>query len=185
MRTGNHIGLRDNGMFYTICDRDGMEVSISGDGYRPTLNSYMYGDAKAIAVIARLAGNTQQAERFETKAATLKQLIQDKLWDQQDQFFKNFSFGERKPGEAAKTYNLKGVKELAGLIPWYFNLPDPGYEGWKELMDPKGFFAPYGPTFAEQPIRDLKFPMRGLSVSGTGQVGRWPPAVFLPYRATC
>jgi hypothetical protein len=150
MWNGNHLGLRDNGMFYTICDRDGMEVSLSGDGYRPTLNSYMYGDAKAIARIARLAGNTQQAERFEKKAATLKKLIQDKLWDQQDQFFKTLAVG-RKPGEAAKTYNLKGVKELAGLIPWYFNLPDPGYEaGWKELMDPKGFFAPYGPTFAEQ-----------------------------------
>jgi len=174
MWTGNHLGLRDNGMFYTICDRDGMEVSLSGSGYRPTLNSYMYGDAKAIARIARLAGNTQQAERFENKAATLKKLIQDKLWDQQDQFFKTLA-GERKPGEAAKTYNLKDVKELAGLIPWYFNLPDPGYEaGWKELMDPKGFFAPYGPTFAEQRHPGFKISYERAECQWNGP--SWPMA---------
>ena len=174
MWNGNHLGLRDNGMFYTICDRDGMEVSLSGNGYRPTLNSYMYGDAKAIARIARLAGNTQQAERFEKKAATLKKLIQDKLWDKQDQFFKTLAVG-RKPGEAAKTYNLKGVKELAGLIPWYFNLPDPGYEvGWKELMDPKGFFAPYGPTFAEQRHPGFKISYERAECQWNGP--SWPMA---------
>lgn len=174
MWNGNHLGLRDNGMFYTICDRDGMEVSLSGNGYRPTLNSYMYGDAKAIARIARLAGNTQQAERFEKKAATLKKLIQDKLWDKQDQFFKTLS-GERKPGEAAKTYNLKDVKELTGLIPWYFNLPDPGYEaGWKELMDPKGFFAPYGPTFAEQRHPGFKISYERAECQWNGP--SWPMA---------
>ena len=36
-------------------------------------------------------------------------------------------------------------------MPWYFNLPDPGHEiAWKQLMDPDGFFAPYGPTTAER-----------------------------------
>ncbi|MHC4498532.1 MAG: MGH1-like glycoside hydrolase domain-containing protein, partial [Planctomycetota bacterium] len=33
----------------------------------------------------------------------------------------------------------------------YFNLPDGGHEeAWKQLMDPGGFFAPFGPTTAEQ-----------------------------------
>ena len=144
-----HLGQRKNGLFYTICDRDGMEVSISGNGYRPTLNSYMYGDAQAIARIARLAGNTAQAERFEKKAATLKELIQEKLWDGNAQFFKVLPGENLKRG--ATKHPLRDVKELIGLIPWYFNLPDPGFEaGWKELMDPKGFYAPYGPAFAEQ-----------------------------------
>ena len=54
----HHIGLRENGLFYTIDDRDGGEVSIGGHGYRPTLNSFMYGDAKAIAAIAHMAGSS-------------------------------------------------------------------------------------------------------------------------------
>ena len=41
-----------NGLFWSIDTRDAMEKSISGDGYRPTLNSYMYGDARAIADIS-------------------------------------------------------------------------------------------------------------------------------------
>jgi hypothetical protein len=138
-----HIGQRDNGMFYTLDDRDGGEVSIGGDGFRPTLNSFMYGDAKAIANISRMAGDGDQAERFEDKASAIKQLVQEKLWDKDAQFFKVLPVGQ--------DAKLKDVKELYGYTPWYFNLPDPGYEaGWKELMDPKGFYAPYGPTFAEQ-----------------------------------
>jgi hypothetical protein len=38
------------------------------------------------------------------------------------------------------------TREAIGFVPWYFNLPDGGYEiAWKHLMDPKGFFAPFGP----------------------------------------
>lgn len=77
----HHIGQRKNGLFYTIDDRDGGEVSIGGHGFRPTLNSFMYGDAKAIAAISRMAGHTEQAKRFESKADHIKQLVQEKLWD--------------------------------------------------------------------------------------------------------
>lgn len=140
---GSHrIGRHENGMFYTIDDRDGGEQSIGGHGYRPTLNSFMYGDARAIAAISRMAGDAPQAEQFEKKAATIKQLVQEKLWDEEAEFFKIL------PKEGAA---LVDVRELYGYTPWYFNLPDPGFEaGWRELMDPEGFHAPYGPTFAEQ-----------------------------------
>jgi len=53
---GHHFGGHANGLFYTIDDRDGGEDSIGMHGYRPTLNSYMYGDAKAIAAIAAMVG---------------------------------------------------------------------------------------------------------------------------------
>jgi hypothetical protein len=89
-----------------------------------------------------MAGQEDQAKRYEQKAATIKQLVQDKLWDKQVQFFKVL------PEEGKQ---LADVRELYGYTPWYFNLPDPGYEaGWTELMNPHGFYAPYGPTFAEQ-----------------------------------
>ncbi len=36
-------------------------------------------------------------------------------------------------------------------MPWYFNLPDPGHEAaWDQIMDPAGFYAPFGPTTAER-----------------------------------
>lgn len=163
---GNHIGQRTNGLFYIIDDRDGGEMSIGGHGFRPTLNSFMYGDAKAITAISRMAGKLEQAKLFEEKAARIKQLVQEKLWDKDTQFFKVL------PDQGKK---LRDVRELYGYTPWYFNLPDPGYEaGWKELMDPEGFYAPYGPTFAEQRHRDFKISYQGHECQWNGP--SWPLA---------
>ena len=66
-----------NGLFWQVDDRDGMEVSIGGSdeiGYRATINSYMYGDALAIAEIAERAGQDDVADRFRAKAAEIKRL---------------------------------------------------------------------------------------------------------------
>lgn len=132
-----------NGLFWQIDDRDGMEVSIGGSGYRATINSYMYGDALAIAEIAGWAGKKDLAKEYAAKAAKIKQLVESKLWDEQAGFYKVLPRGE--------VHTLADVRELHGYVPWYFNLPGPGREiAWKQLIDPKGFQAPYGPTTAER-----------------------------------
>ncbi len=129
-----------NGLFWQTDDRDGMEMSISGNGYRPTINSYMYGDAVAIANIADLTGKPGIARQFRAKAARLKQLVQEKLWNPDAQFFEVLK-QDGKPANA---------RELLGYTPWYFNLPDDNTIAWKQLTDPHGFYAPFGPTTAEQ-----------------------------------
>ena len=132
-----------NGLYWQTDDRDGMEVSIGGDGYRPTINSYQFGDAMAIARIADLAGKADVAGEFRAKAAAIKKLVQEKLWDPDAQFFKVLP-----RGPDAK---LADVRELHGYTPWYFNLPDPQFAvAWKQVIDPHGFFAPLGLTTAEQ-----------------------------------
>ena len=126
----------------------------------------MYGDAKAVAAISRMAGNAEQTDRFEEKAAKIKQLVQEKLWDEEAQFFKILAT-EGKP--------LREVRELYGYTPWYFNLPDSGYEaGWKDLMDPKGFYAPCGPTFAEQRHPKFQLSYEGHECQWNGP--SWPLA---------
>ncbi len=154
--------LDKNGLFWQIDDRDGMEVSIGGSGYRATINSYMYGDALAIANIATMAGKTDVATTYREKAARIKQLAQEKLWDGSAQFFKVMSRG--KDGtEGAKA----DVREEHGLTPWYFNLPDADKSAaWGQVEDPKGFHAPFGPTTAEQ--RHPKF-----AVSYEGHECQW------------
>ncbi|WP_199221087.1 MGH1-like glycoside hydrolase domain-containing protein [Coraliomargarita sinensis] len=152
--------LGELGLFYQIDDRDGMEVSIGGSGYRATINSYMYGDAKAIARIARLAGRAGLEEKFEAKAAKIKSLLLSRLWDPKDKFFKVLD---------KTTLEKADVREQHGYTPWYFNLPEPGegYESaWKQLVDPGGFHAPYGPTTAEQ-----RHP--GFSISYEGHECQW------------
>jgi len=158
--------LEPDGLFWQIDDRDGMEVSIGGSGHRgqgkrATINSYMFGDALAIAAIAGRAGNEGVAKEDRGKAARIKRLVLERLWDDKAKFFKVLPRGD----EAA----LVDVRELHGFTPWYFNLPDEGkgFEvAWKQLMDPKGFHAAYGPTVAEQ--RHPKF-----VVSYTGHECQW------------
>jgi predicted GH43/DUF377 family glycosyl hydrolase len=134
-----------NGLFWQIDDRDGMEYSIGGSGCRPTINSYQYGDALAIAHIAEWAGKPDIASDFQARAATIKSLVQTRLWDPQAQFFKTLPRGNGK--------TLAAVREEVGFIPWYFDLPDSGggfESAWSQLTDPQGFAAPFGPLTAER-----------------------------------
>lgn len=148
-----------NGLFWQIDDRDGMEVSVGGSGYRATINSYMFGDALAIGRIADLAERKDLAERFRGEAARLKELVQKKLWDEEAEFFKVLPRGTNA--------SLADARELHGFTPWYFNLPDARFAGaWKQLMTPEGFFAPFGPTTTEQ-----RHP--GFKVAYTGHECQW------------
>jgi len=158
--------LDPDGLFWQIDDRDGMEVSVGGKGHggrgkRPTINSYMFGDARAIADIAERAGQAGLAATYREKADRIKRLVLDKLWDDEADFFKVLPRDE--------DARWVDVRELHGFTPWYFNLPDPGkgYEAaWKQLMDPEGFHAPYGPTTAEQ-----RHP--GFAISYEGHECQW------------
>jgi hypothetical protein len=161
--------LGTNGLFWQIDDRDGMEMPIGDNsgqrGYRPTINSYMFADARAIANIADLLGRNGVAAEFRAKAAKLKQLVQEKLWDKDAQFFK---FLPDRPNA-----RLSIGRELIGYTPWYANLPDAGFEAaWKQLMDTNGFFAPYGPTTAERRSPQFKLAYQGHECQWNGP--SWP-----------
>ncbi len=153
-------GHRDaNGLFWQSDDRDGMEMSLGGDGCRPTLNSYMYGDALAIAHIATLSGQKEVARDFLSKAADIKRLVQEKLWNPEAQFFQVLPRGQNA--------RLREVREESGYTPWYFDLPDSDQAAaWSQIMDGNGFRAPFGPTTAEQ-----RSP--GFSISYQGHECQW------------
>ena len=139
-----------NGLFWQIDDRDGMEDSIGGSGYRPTINSYMYGDAVAISRIAALSGDKALSEQYATKAEKLRPLMEDRLWDPDAEFY------ETVPRESGATW--VGVREEIGYVPWYFDLPHADHVvAWKQLTDPQGFLAKYGPTTAERRSPRFRF----------------------------
>ncbi len=156
--------MNSDGSFWQFDVRDAMEESISGSrtdrNLRPTLNSYMYGNAVAMAKIAELLGQSTDEAIYETKAAGLKRLLQERLWDKHARFFKvRFS----KPGQPDDD-TLADVREELGFIPWYFDLPDKdrGYDdAWAQLRDPQGFSAPFGITTAERRHPRFRFQMVG------------------------
>jgi hypothetical protein len=132
-----------NGLFWQIDDRDGMEDTISGNGYRPTLNSYMYGDAMAISRIASMAGKPADAAQYSDEAGKLRSKIESRLWNPQDEFYETVA--RQAPS------GWSNVRELVGYIPWYFDMPSVKHDvAWKFLFAPEGFVGNYGPTTAER-----------------------------------
>jgi hypothetical protein len=134
-----------NGLFWQFDVRDGMEEQISGGrnvkNARPTINSYMFGNARALSKIAGMTGDKAASALFQAKADTLKKLIKEKLWNPESQFFETV----KENGSFAK------VREEIGFIPWYFDLPEKKHEqAWAQVKSEQGFLAPYGLTTAER-----------------------------------
>jgi hypothetical protein len=154
-----------NGLFWSIDTRDAMEKSISGDGYRPTLNSYMYADARAIANIAAESGDIATAAAFNAKADTLHVLIETRLWNPKDQFYEVVSPAadsgirrQKKFVDPGTMMQFSGVREQIGYIPWQFDIPAASHAvAWRQLFDPRGFDGKYGATTAERRSPRFRF----------------------------
>lgn len=158
-----------NGLFWQNDVKDGMEESVSGSrkdqNQRPTINSYMYGNAVALNKIARLMGDETMALKYQDKSARIKSLVQDSLWNTTESFF--------------ETRKAKGgssnVREAIGFTPWDFNLPDDKAvyaKAWDQLLDTAGFKAPWGLTTAER--REPTFRTRGTGHSCEWDGALWP-----------
>ena len=160
-----------NGLYWQFDVRDAMEETISGGrkekNARPSINSYMYGNALGIANIARLAGKDTLANEYDQRAAKIKTLVENNLWDADHQFFEVY-----KPTADGGAQSAK-VREAIGFLPWYFNLPSDNATfaaAWLQAADGKGFSAPYGQTTAER--RHPQF-----RTHGTGKC-EWDGAVW-------
>ncbi len=156
----------DDGMEFNIASRQTKNIFNGAPSYRPSFNAYMWADAQGIARIADLAKDKDTAQKFRAKAEALKAKMQDWLWDSKREFFlirfKNDEECDPKnwPGQKIKANTLiyedgpfagsAEGRELIGYVPWQFNMLDAGRgfeNAWKFLMDPKYFYAPFGPSF--------------------------------------
>ncbi|WP_075559665.1 MGH1-like glycoside hydrolase domain-containing protein [Parabacteroides timonensis] len=156
--------IPETGLFWQTDNRDGMEISIGGNGFRATINSYMAAEA---AILSRIAEwkNDPQAKTLKEEAEKLKNNLFKKLWDQDAEFLKVL------PQET--NARLQNVRELHGYTPWAFDLADPEYAvAWKYLMDTRYFLAPYGPTTAEQCHPEFKVVYEGHECQWNGP--SWP-----------
>ena len=165
---------------------DGMEYAIGGNGIRPTVNSCMYAHARSLAIMAKMKGDIALANQYNREAEVIAAKMLEMLWDDQAKFFKVMRYNDIPEkdlaksllvSEASKTPDRKlvYVRELHGYIPWYYSIPHKGkgYEqAWEQLMDPEGFYAPYGPTSAEQRSPDFAISYEGHECKWNGP--SWP-----------
>lgn len=177
-------------LYHQYDDRDGMELTVSGrklnngteifgiESVRPTINSYMYADAKAISKISYMNNDIENGEKYEMKANEIKNETQRALWNEELNFFTVL------PKNYDKTAKPLDVRELIGFVPWYFNLPDdePKYAAaWNKIMDTTGFYAPVGLTVTEQSDPYFKISYEGHECQWNGP--SWPFATTQTLKA--
>lgn len=149
------------GLYWQVPVWDAMEYTISsyqtndpyhgGAGFRPSINAYQWADAKAISAVATLAGDSSIAADFNNRAASLKSNMQSQLWDPSRKFFFHMMHNNAAQDYPFPEGTLLDGREQIGFTPWAFNMPDSEYSvAWQQLMDPQGFYAPYGPLTAER-----------------------------------
>ena len=117
-----------------------------GFAFRPSINSYQYANAMAIARLLRLAGHpeaaTDYAERAEKiQAATLDQLWNPKLLHFTDRY-------QRSTKYVTEGDFIRG-RELVGYVPWMFELPPATRSSdyaaaWKHALAPDELGGAYG-----------------------------------------
>lgn len=161
-----------SGLFWQYDVRDAMEESICGSetekNIRPTINSYIAANARALAEIATLAGRADVASEYRSVYESLREKMIDALWDDEATFFKvRFEDG-----------SFCDAREAIGFIPWMFGLPYPEHtDAWLQIRDPEGFLAPKGLTTAER--RHPKF----RTARPQGGTCEWDGAVW-PFATT-
>lgn len=140
------------GLYYSIDDRDGMEFSISGNGLRPTINSYLYGAALALSELSELLGDGARAEALRVEAAALGTRIRQYLRDPADGFYKTVPLDspEGTPDFARRDAS-RNCREQIGYLPFLYGIPHPDEASvFRLLFDESCFAAPYGPTTADR-----------------------------------
>lgn len=161
----------ENGLFWQMDGRDGMEVSISGSlssdatGYRATINSYMYADAMALSTMAEMLGKYLEATTYREKAEEIKSLMDKYLWDEDAAFYKVIPRNGK--------MEFSPAREEHGYVPWIYDIPDVSKSvAWRQLVDEQGFKAPYGPTTAERRADGFKVVYEGHECQWNGP--SWP-----------
>jgi hypothetical protein len=120
---------------------DGFE---GGDAFRPTINSYMYGNANAIAKIALLKKDFTTAQEFQEHANNLRFNVMSNLWNDS---LKHFTDRFKVNNKYVRNWDFIRGRELAGMIPWYFNLPDNEAKynaAWGHVLDTGQLLGKYG-----------------------------------------
>jgi F5/8 type C domain/Trehalase len=132
---------------YSIASIDasgGRDGFLGGLAFRPTINSFMFANAVAIGKLAALAGDQRTAGYFARMAESIRESVGKNLWNERmAHFVDRFKENNR----WVHYWDFIRGRELAGYVPWYFNLPDsdPKFAAsWHHLLSTEEFAGPYG-----------------------------------------
>ncbi|CZT18079.1 uncharacterized protein RCC_03918 [Ramularia collo-cygni] len=168
---------------YTISSIDasgGEDGFTGGYAFRPTINSYMWANALAIANVADLVGESSTAGIFRERASTLKTRFQTDIWNTT---LEHFIDRHQRSNEFVQYYQPIRGRELAGLVPWMFGMPDNNSKynaAWKHILDTSQLRGLNGMRTVEP---SYQYYMRQYRYEGTNRECQWNGPVW-PYQVT-
>ena len=159
---------------YCMCDNlEGMEVSPSGYGARPIINSAFCANAAALAKLGSRTGDTKLAAEYEAKARTLADNIRTNLWNEQLGFYTAWKMYPYQFKQGPEKKSLSSVRELNGYAPWYFGLDTTGRDAaWQAFVSTNVFAAPFGPSCVDRGTKAFKLDYNGHECQWNGP--SWP-----------
>lgn len=149
------------GIYKGVDNYDGMELSISGYGLRPTINSYVYANAFGLYKIYEYGKDFEKAEKYKAFAKDLKEKINQRLFIEDFYYNQPIGLFEEMPRLLPRFSNQNqdfNVKELIGYVPFYFGIAEKEHLiAWKYFSDKAVFSAPYGLTTADMSHPQFKY----------------------------
>ena len=132
---------------YTIASIDasgGVDGFTGGHAFRPSINSYMFANARAIGRLAALTGDTAAASLYAAKADDLRTQAEKSLWSAP---LGHFVDRYRVQNAHVRYWEPIRGRELVGYVPWAFGLPSDDPEraaAWRHLLSPAELGGPAG-----------------------------------------
>ncbi|WIA57602.1 discoidin domain-containing protein [Sphingobium sp. WTD-1] len=169
---------------YTVSSIDasgGKDGFRGGDAFRPSVNSYMYANARALAKMATMAGDTEMAQEYEARAQALKDHVLADLWSEKLGHFIDRHQSRKNPH--VNYWDPIRNRELVGYLPWMFDLvPDEAkYAGaWAHLLDPASLAGKAGMRTVEA---NYEYYMRQYRYLGDAPECQWNGPIW-PYQTT-
>ncbi|CAG8951820.1 hypothetical protein HYFRA_00005624 [Hymenoscyphus fraxineus] len=181
------------GLYYVEPLRDATEYSIAsidasggqdgfrdGEAFRPSINSYQFSNAKAIANIAALNNLTNITDEYNKYAANIKQSLQSQLWNST---YQHFIDRFQVQNDFVKYFDFIRGRELVGYVPWAHDLPDDNKDyaqAWRHILDTNELRAPYGLRTVEP---SYEYYMRQYRYEGTRPECQWNGPIW-PFHTT-
>ena len=161
----------------------GIDGFTGGDAFRPSINSYMFANARAISRLAAMAGDAQAARAYAAKARDLRRRVQRSLWHQR---FQHFVDRYKVANRHVRYWDFIRGRELVGFVPWAFGLPADDVRSavaWTHLTNPDRFAGRAGPRTVEPSYEHYMRQYR-FDPAGTGRPEcQWNGPVW-PYQIT-
>lgn len=132
---------------FTIASIDasgGKEGFAGGNAFRPSINSYMFANFRAIAKLARLNNDELTAHQYERRAELIKDRVEGNLWNST---FQHFIDRYQVENQYVKYFDFIRGRELVGYVPFMFSLPNDTQEfaaSWSHVLNPDELLGAYG-----------------------------------------